>query len=77
MKNELFTAEFPSSQIRLASPKDLDYVGFQFIGHSGADNFFEVMCPCGVVAAYPLNKLPETNTPHPCGNPKHWTVRYD
>ena len=41
----------------------------------GIDNFWRFSCPCGVVATYPINGLPEVDTPHPCGNPKHWTVK--
>jgi len=40
------------------------------------DNFFRFTCPCGVMAVFPLNGVPEKDTRHPCGNPYHWTVRY-
>lgn len=49
------------------------YIGMYFSG----DAAWRIECPCGVVATYPINKLPEVDTPHPCGNPKHWTVRFD
>lgn len=41
------------------------------------DKFWQITCPCGVTAEYPLTKLPEVDTPHPCGNPDHWTTKYE
>jgi len=52
----------------------------QFVGrqlnNSVRENFFVVGRPCGVTAKYASNKFPEVDTPHPCGNPEHWTVKY-
>lgn len=42
-----------------------------------ADQFWVIQCPCGVTAHYPINGLPGFNTRHPCGNPDHWTIRWD
>lgn len=53
------------------------YVGIQFIGQNGKDKFWYIVCPCGVEAVYPLNKLPEVDTPHPCGKADHWTIKFD
>jgi len=54
---------------------EASFVGVLFSGN-GAQEFWQIKCPCGVVATYAVNKLPEVDTPHPCGNPNHWTVRY-
>lgn len=56
---------------------DDTYVGMQFsFAKSLWPNIWEITCPCGVTASYPLNGLPEVDTPHPCGQPNHWTVRF-
>ena len=52
------------------------YIGIYFCG-DGARKFWRVTCPCGIVAEYPVNGLPEVDTPHPCGHKNHWTVKYD
>lgn len=57
----------------LAEPS---YIGLLFSGDS-TRHFFKITCPCGVVAEYPLNGMPTVDTPHPCGNPKHWTVKFE
>lgn len=51
------------------------WTGVYFFGN-GRQSFWHLTCPCGVTAEYPVNGLPETDTPHPCGNSDHWTVRY-
>lgn len=46
---------------------------------SGTDiikNFWVLTCPCGISTIYAMNSLPEVDTLSPCGNPKHWLVRY-
>jgi hypothetical protein len=53
------------------------FVGVCFMGKESANTFWKITCPCGVEVVYPVNKLPEINTPHPCGNPNHWTVKYE
>ena len=50
------------------------YVGVLFQGDP--DKFWSITCPCGFTVHYGVNKLPEVDTPHPCGDPKHWTVKY-
>ena len=52
------------------------YCGIRF-SDGAASEFWRITCPCGVTATYPVNSLPEVDTPHPCGNPKHWTVKYE
>lgn len=37
---------------------------------------WQLTCPCGVTAVYPLNGLPTVDTAHPCGHANHWTIRY-
>ena len=54
---------------------DYTYVGIQFSVDS-LDRAWLIICPCGVEAYYPINGLPTKDTPHPCGNPKHWTIKF-
>lgn len=55
---------------------DYSYYGIYF-SNDGARRFWKITCPCGVTVEYPVNQLPEIDTPHPCGNINHWTVKYD
>ena len=48
-----------------------------YVERGSGKEFWRIECPCGVVQTYPVNKLPEVDTQHPCGNPKHWTVKYE
>lgn len=48
----------------------------EFTGSQAIEKFWELTCPCGVTDVYPLNGLPEVDTPHSCGNPKHWALKY-
>lgn len=48
-----------------------------YFGPGGAETFWQITCPCGVKATYPVNGLPTANTPHPCGKPNHWAVQYE
>ena len=52
-----------------------EVMGFLLVGDITKD-FFTVICPCGVIDSYPLNSFPEKDTPHSCGDPKHWFVKY-
>ena len=52
-----------------------DYIGIYF-NQQGADQFWRITCPCGVEVVYAVNGLPVVDTPHPCGKPNHWTVKY-
>jgi hypothetical protein len=36
--------------------------------------FLQTCCPCGVGVSYPINKLPNGITKHPCGHPDHYMV---
>lgn len=36
-----------------------------------------IKCPCDCTVFYPLNGLPTKDTPHPCGNPNHWTIKFE
>jgi len=52
------------------------FTGILFDGRSGIENFFKVKCPCGVEDTFPLNGIPEVDTPQSCGKPNHWAFRY-
>ena len=51
------------------------YYGMYF-SYDGAKPYWKITCPCGRTVTYPINGLPEVDTPMPCGNPKHWAVKY-
>src|SRR3989304_2039284 len=53
------------------------YIGVCFMGKESANTFWKITCLCGVEVVYPVNKLPEVDTLHPCGKPNHWTVKYN
>lgn len=48
------------------------YIGFYFTGNKE----WVTTCPCGVVARFPFNGMPTEDTPHPCGNLSHFSVRF-
>lgn len=54
----------------------MPYIGIHFQGDIG-HKFWMITCPCGITVDYPVNGLPEVDTPHPCGNEDHWVVKYD
>lgn len=39
--------------------------------------FWRLRCPCGVLVTYDRDVLPRVSTPHPCGNPHHWSVKVE
>jgi len=43
----------------------------------GQPHAISMSCPCGFTVQIPVNRWPMKDTPHPCGNPNHWTVKYD
>lgn len=45
--------------------------------HGGYESYWKITCPCGIETTYGLSGLPKTDTPHACGNPLHWTVKYE
>ena len=54
----------------------LNYFGVLVDGSvDNLDEFWKFECPCGVVVRYGINKIPLATTPHPCGNPKHFSVK--
>lgn len=59
----------------LLSNDDESWTGMRI--HGRADQFWVITCPCGVTAHYPINGLPGYNMRHPCGNPDHWTIRWE
>jgi hypothetical protein len=59
--------------IYLQQPKN--FYGVYATGQEAFDSFWTITCPCEVSVTYPVNALPTVDTPHPCGNPDHWTVK--
>ena len=53
-----------------------DYIGFFFKGKGALESFFSVKCPCGVLQSVPVNEFPTVDTPHMCGKPNHWLVKF-
>lgn len=55
-----------------------DAIGFYFYGPKQEllDTFYKVTCPCGVTDTRPVNLFPTEDTPHKCGKPNHWFVKY-
>ena len=49
--------------------------GLMFVGDI-KPKFYSITCPCGVTDSYPLNGLPEVDTPQSCGKPNHWFIMY-
>lgn len=43
----------------------------------GTAPFWEITCPCGVTVGYGINELPNIDTPHPCGDPEHFSVTFN
>ena len=40
--------------------------------------FIKLTMPCGKSLSYQnFEDIPQVDTPCPCGNPKHWLVKYD
>lgn len=60
----------------LTSPAD-EFAGLRFIGKDAVDKFLRIQCPCGVVDTFSLNGIPTIDTPHSCGHPKHWAIKYE
>ena len=57
-------------------PEEIEhYYGF-YIGRS-LDKVWKIECPCGNIVEYPLNGLPEVDTPMPCGNKNQWVIKFD
>ena len=39
---------------------------------------YTIKMPCGIVAEYKTwDDIPQKDTPCPCGNPKHWLIRFE
>ena len=41
------------------------------------ETFWMFTCPCDVTDSFPMNGLPEVDTPQSCGNPDHWAVKFN
>ena len=73
--NEWVVKTTPSSLVLTAAPTD-DAVFTGVYITNGDKAFWVITCPCGERVTYPLNGLPKVDTLMPCGNPKHWAVRW-
>lgn len=41
-------------------------------------HFIEITMPCDTRITYrTFNEIPKEDVPCPCGNPKHWIVKYE
>jgi hypothetical protein len=58
-----------SLKINNEAYKDCDY--HAVYSSVPLERFWRFICPCGVEAVVPLNRLPEVDTPFPCGHPRH------
>lgn len=56
---------------------DASWCGVRFVGEDVKRKFWTITCPCDYQVTYPINEFPLVDTPHPCGNPNHWTVKYE
>ena len=63
-----------ANPINLVDP-NAEFVGLMCAGST--DSFWNVTCPCGVVVSYGINSFPTVDTPHTCGNPNHWTIKFN
>ena len=52
---------------------DALFIGFYLVGD--VSRYWQVTCPCGITVNYPLNGIPEVDTPFPCKNKNHWVVK--
>lgn len=71
---------YPASQtfFGITIPEGTEYTEtlVMFQGPEATERFWQLTCSCGVTAYFPVNGLPTVDTPHPCGKPNHWSVRY-
>ena len=75
-KNTQITSQKPV-MVRLPLENTVEFVGVHFHDRDAIKDFLSVTCPCGKVDKFPLNGFPEVDTPHSCGNPNHWVVKYE
>ena len=64
-----------ATHVMLGQP--LEQVGLLLVGQRAREEFVRFTCSCGSAVSYPLNGIPEVDTPMPCGNPRHWAVRFE
>lgn len=76
MNTTPYTMPSDKTEFTLATPAD-EFTGLRLIGKDAVDKFLRIHCPCGVVDTFPLNGVPTVNTPQSCGNPKHWSIKYE
>ena len=74
---EIITLDSKQKEISGLAIKDQreGFYGIYFVGDTNK-HFWEIECPCGEKVRYRINELPEVDTQMPCGNPKHWAVKY-
>ena len=68
-------AKYPPDSVMYLYPEGYNCC-LEFHGREFIDNYIRFRCNCGVTLSFGLNKIPEVDTPMPCGNPNHWAVRY-
>lgn len=68
--------ENSEEEITVSFIKVGDFCGIEFYGKQSVEEFYKIICPCGITVTYPLNGIPEVDTLHPCGNPNHWSIKY-
>lgn len=58
--------------------KSKEYTGISFVKETEKGNFsLSITCPCGVTVIFPVDNLPEKDIPHPCGDPAHFSVKFN
>lgn len=56
---------------------DRSFVIHRWIGIDfSSSDFWEITCPCGHAAKYPINGLPTETTLHDCGHPEHYIIKF-
>jgi hypothetical protein len=60
----------------LRIPDNAEQTGLLLVGALAKEEFMRFTCSCGSTVSYGMNKIPETDTPMPCGHPKHFAVRF-
>lgn len=65
---------------RLVGPQSsISWIGIKIVEgpeREATKAFFKFECPCGAATSYPINGLPEVDTPMPCGNKDHWVIKF-
>ena len=60
--------------------ENLNCIGILFSGEGAREQFMAVKIelPCGYKVVYKnAGEIPTVDTPCPCGDPKHWIVKFE